>query len=52
MTTKEKVVIFDKIQIELWDRARRGDPLQSTVAASLIRRFEVPGPDGEDPDDA
>jgi len=52
MTTKEKAVIFDKIQIELWNGARQGNPLQSTVAASLIRRFKIPGPNGEDPEDA
>lgn len=52
MTDKEKAEMFDKIQEHLWNMARYGHLLQSTYAAAMIRTLEIPGPNGEDPEDA
>jgi hypothetical protein len=49
MTAKEKIEKYDLIVKELWNCAREGNLLQSTLAATLIRTFELEGPEGEDP---
>ena len=52
MTIEEKAAKFDEIQKALWDAIKLGHPLQSMMAANIVRRFEIPGPDGEDPESA
>lgn len=52
MTEEEKSKKFDEIQTWLWEAARSGNTLQSTVAAGLIRVWKVESPEGDGPDDA
>ncbi len=52
MTDQEKIKKFDLIQEGLWNSAENGDLLTSTMAASIIREFKIPSPDGEDPEGA
>lgn len=52
MTTEEKAKKFEELQAHLWDMALHGNPFQSTIAAALIRQFDIDGPNGEDPESA
>lgn len=52
MTEKEKAKKYDAIVKHLWDMAIHGTPLQSALAAALIRQNEITGPNGEDPEEA
>ena len=52
MTQAEKAAKFDAIQKHLWTTAIKGTLGQSVMAAALIRSMDIPGPDGEDPEDA
>lgn len=52
MTDAEKIKKFELIQERLWVIAKRGTMMESTLAASLIRLFEIPSPNGEDPEGA
>lgn len=48
----EKAEKFDTLQRALWDTALHGNVLQSTMAAALIRSFDLPSPEGDDPESA
>jgi hypothetical protein len=52
MTNEEKAQKFNEIQAYLWTAAVRGNVAQSAFSAALIRLLRIPGPDGEDPEDA
>jgi len=52
MTQGEKAEKFDAVVSRLWELAMHGSLLQSTIASVLIRELELPGPDGEDPEEA
>ena len=48
MTDAEKIEAFDKLRDWLWDAARFGNTFQSTVAAAILRQFNISSKDGED----
>ena len=52
MTNEEKAAKYDDIQKELWNLARHGNVLQSTLASVIILRVDIPSPEGDEPDDA
>jgi hypothetical protein len=52
MTDEEKIKLFDEIQQKLWNMVIYGNPLQSVMGSTLIRTLNIPGPNGEDPDEA
>lgn len=52
MTDKEKVEKFNEIQKWLWECARDGNMLQSTMTAAIIRQFNIESPNGDDPNNA
>jgi hypothetical protein len=52
MTENEKAKKFEQIQTQLWEMALRGNLLQSSFAAALIRELSIDGPDGQEPDEA
>jgi len=52
MTNDEKAAKYDELVAWLWDTAMGDELFLATVAAAIIRRHEIPGPDGEEPDDA
>lgn len=52
MTEDQKAKKFEQIQAHLWGMVIQGNPLQSAMAAGLIRTLAIEGPDGQDPDDA
>jgi hypothetical protein len=52
MTPEDKVKKYDEIAKALWDAARGGHPLQSIMAANIIRQFEIESPEGDGPEDA
>lgn len=52
MTDAEKAAKYDEMRQRLWTAAKGNNGLQSAVAAALIRSLKIPGPNGEDPEDA
>jgi hypothetical protein len=52
MSTEEKVAKFEQIQKTLWEMAKYGNLMQSTLAAALIRQLEIESPEGEEPESA
>ncbi len=52
MRQEEKAEKYDKIRDWLWDAAVSGNTFQSTIAAMLIHKFHIEGPNGEEPDEA
>ena len=52
MTENEKARKFEQIQAHLWGLALRGNLLQSSFAAALIRELSIDGPGGQEPGDA
>jgi hypothetical protein len=52
MSDAEKAAKFDELQRWLWDAAKFGNLLQSTMAAALIRQFDIASPEGENAESA
>ncbi len=52
MTDKEKIKKFEEIQKQLWKTAAEGNVLQSIMASNIIRLFEIPGPNGQRPEES
>ncbi len=52
MTDQEKIDIFNRIQKELWEAVISGNPLQSLMASAWIRKFNIIGPNDEDPEES
>ena len=52
MTDAEKIEKFDQLRDWLWTAAEFGNPLQSTLAAALIRQFGIVSEFGDDPESA
>ncbi len=55
MTDAEKIAIFNEIQAGLWGVILGTTPanlMQQMMAAQMVRTFEIPGPNGEDPEGA
>jgi hypothetical protein len=52
MTDEEKIEKFDELQKWLWEIAKHGNAQHSILMAHIIREFQIPSPDGEDPESA
>ncbi len=52
MTEKDKIKKFDELQKWLWEAAVNGNMLQSTMAAAIIRQFDIESPKGDVSDNA
>lgn len=52
MVDCEKIKKFEEIQKRLWDMARFGNILQSTMSSGLIRELNIESPEGDNPEEA
>lgn len=55
MTDAEKIAKFEELQRAIWGIVLGNTPanlVQQLFAAQAIRAFKIPGPNGEQPEDA